>query len=321
MKMERVVLVGGSGFLGRVLANRLSRENIGVLIPTRRLSHAVDLLPLPTVDVVEADIHDPTMLTQLVAHADAVVNLVGILHSRGGNPYGPDFARAHVELPQKIVAACQAAGVPRLIHVSALGAAAEGPSGYQRSKAAGEQRIRAAGDAPAWTILRPSVIFGREDHFLNMFVRLAATFPVLPLAGTHTRFQPVHVGDVADVIVRSLREPAAAGQTFELAGPSVYTLRQLVEYVSALSGHPRPVIPLPQWLAMLQAMLMELAPHPLMSRDNVRSLRVDNVAGGPPLPFGMTPVALEAVAPGWIGENFLRARYYAMRGRARHPRP
>ncbi|AYH45806.1 complex I NDUFA9 subunit family protein [Azoarcus sp. DN11] len=320
MKMERVVLVGGSGFVGRVIANRLSREGIDVLVPTRRYVHAGELLLIPTVEVVEADVHDPATLERLFAGADAVVNLVGILHSRPGSPWGPDFARAHVELPRRIVAACQAAGVARLVHVSALGASANGPSEYQRSKAAGEEAIRAAGDAPAWTILRPSVIFGRDDSFLNLFVRLAQRFPVLPLAGADARFQPVHVEDVAEVVCRCLTEPSARRQTFELAGPRIYTLRELVEYVTGLSGRPRPVIGLPEWLAMLQARLMELAPRPLMSRDNVRSMRVDNVAGGPPLPFGMTPAGLEALAPTWIGDRHQRARYYPMRSRARRPR-
>jgi len=320
MKMERVVLIGGSGFVGRAVANRLSRHGIDVLAPTRRRSRAGDLLPMPTVEVVEADVHDPATLTRLLAGADAVVNLVGILHSRTGTPYGADFARAHVELPQKIVAACRAAGVAHLIHVSALGAAADGPSEYLRSKAAGEAAVRAAGEAPAWTILRPSVMFGREDHFLNLFARLAELFPVLPLAGAQARFQPVHVEDVAEVVTRCLFDAASRGQTYELAGPTVYTLRQLVEYVSELAGHPRPIVPLPEALAMLQARLMELAPQPMMSRDNVRSMRVDNVASGAPLPFGMVPAALETVAPTYIGNSFPRARYYTMRSRTgSHP--
>ncbi|NMG75304.1 NAD-dependent epimerase/dehydratase family protein [Aromatoleum diolicum] len=318
MKMERVVLIGGSGFVGRVIANRLSLSGISVLVPTRRRSRAGALLPIPTVDVEEADIHDPATLTRLLAGADAVVNLVGILHSRSGSPYGADFARAHVELPRKIVAACRAASVPRLIHISALGASANAPSEYLRSKAAGEDAVRAAGDDPAWTILRPSVMFGREDNFLNLFARLAGLFPVLPLAGAHARFQPVCVEDVAEVVWRCLLDATSIGQTWELAGPTVYTLRQLVEYVSELSGHPRPIIALPQGLAMLQARLMELAPQPMMSRDNVRSMRVDNVASGAPLPFGMIPAALEVVAPTYIGDSFPRARYYAMRSRSGH---
>ncbi len=314
---QRVVLIGGSGFIGSAIANRLSAAGISVLVATRRRSRAGPLLLLPTVEVVEADVHDPATLASLVGGADAVISMVGILHSRPGTPYGPDFARAHVELPQKIVAACRAAAVPRLVHISALGASSDGPSEYQRSKAAGETAIQAAGADIAWTILRPSVVFGRGDHFLNLFAGLIALFPVLPLAGAGTRFQPVHVEDVAEVMYQCLLRPEAAGQTYELAGPTVYTLRQLVDYVAALTARPRLVLPLPESLALLQARLMELAPQPLMSRDNVRSMRVDNVAHGVPLPFGLQPTAIEAAVPGWLGPKAARAHYTPFRGHAR----
>ncbi|TAH47575.1 MAG: complex I NDUFA9 subunit family protein [Betaproteobacteria bacterium] len=317
MNLNRVVLVGGSGFVGSAIANRLCEAGVRALIPTRRRSRTGHLLLLPNTEVVEADVHDPAALGRLFAGADAVVSLVGILHSRPGSPYGPDFARAHVELPKRIVAACRAAGVPRLVHVSALGADANGPSEYQRSKAAGEAAIRSTGADLAWTILRPSVIFGRGDRFLNLFADLARAFPVLPLAGANARFQPVYVEDVAEVVWRCLQDPGAAGQIFELAGPAVYTLRQLVEYVSAQVGCPRPIVPLPESLALLQAGLMELAPQPLMSRDNVRSMRADNVASGVPLPFGLRPTALEAVVPTWLGTQSTRARYYPFRRGAR----
>ena len=317
MNPKRVVIVGGSGFIGSAIANRLCEAGVKVLIPTRRRSRAGHVLLLPNADVVETDVHDPAALARLFADADAVVNTVGVLHSRPGTPYGPDFARAHVELPQKIVTACRAAGVPRLVHISALGADANGPSEYQRSKAAGERVIEAAGPDTAWTILRPSVVFGRGDSFLNLFADLARMFPVLPLTGASCRFQPVYVEDVAEAVWQSLARPEAAGQTFDLAGPTVYTLRQLVEYVSALVGKPRPIIGLPEGIGMVQARLMELAPQPLMSRDNVRSMRVDNVASAEPQPFGLTPTALESVAPAWLGTAGPRAFYYPFRRHAR----
>ena len=317
MNPQHVVIVGGSGFIGSAIANRLCEAGVRVLIPTRRRSRAGHVLLLPNVEVVEADVHDPAVLAGLFADADAVINTVGVLHSRPGTPFGPDFARAHVELPQKIVTACRTAGVSGLVHISALGASADGPSEYQRSKAAGELAVQAAGPDIAWTILRPSVVFGRGDSFLNLFAGLARSVPVLPLAGAGCRFQPVYVEDVAEVAWQSLIRPEAAGQTFELAGPTVYTLRQLVEYVSALVGKPRPIIGLPEGIGMVQARLMELAPQPLMSRDNVRSMRVDNVAHGAPLPFGLQPTALEAVAPAWLGEAGPRAFYYPFRRHAR----
>ena len=316
MNPKRVVIVGGSGFIGSAIANRLCEAGVTVLIPTRRRSRAGHVLLLPNAEVVEADVHDPAALARLFEDADAVINTVGVLHSRPGTPFGPDFARAHVELPQKIVTACRTAGVARLVHISALGADANGPSEYQRSKAAGEHAIEAAGPDIAWTILRPSVVFGRGDSFLNLFADLARMFPVLPLTGASCRFQPVYVEDVAEAVYQSLTRPDAAGQTFELAGPTVYTLRQLVEYVSALIGKPRPVLGLPEGIGMVQARLMELAPQPLMSRDNVRSMRVDNVASGEPQPFGLTPTALEAVAPGWLGTAGPRAFYSPFRRHA-----
>ena len=318
MNPKRVVLIGGSGFIGSAIANRLCEAGVKVILPTRRRSRAGHVLLLPNAEVVEADVHDPATLSALVAGADAVVNTVGVLHSRPGTPFGPDFARAHVELPQKIVAACRAARVPRLVHISALGADSGGPSEYQRSKAAGETAIRTSTPETEWTILRPSVVFGRGDSFLNLFADLVRMFPAIPLAGASVRFQPVYVEDVAEAVWQSLVRPDATGKTFDLAGPTVYTLRQLVEYVSELTvGKRRKVIPLPENIAMMQARLMELAPQPLMSRDNVRSMRVDNVAHGDPLPYGLAATPLEAVAPGWLGDAGPRAFYYPFRRHAR----
>lgn len=316
MKLERVVLTGGSGFIGSVIANRLAEAGIRVVLPTRHAQHANHLLLLPTAEVIETDIRDSASLARVLEGADAVVNLVGVLHSRPGTPYGPDFAHAHIDLPAALVSSCQSVGVPRLIHVSALGADRNGPSEYQRSKAVGEDAVRSAGTNPAWTILQPSVVFGREDSFFNLFAGLVKLFPVLPLAGATTRFQPVCVDDVAKVVMHCLTHPETAGQTYPLAGPTTYTLRELVEYVASVLGKKRLVIPLPEGVAMIQARLMELAPTPLMSRDNVRSMRVDNVTQGEPLPFGFHPTALETVVPSYIGNQTSRASFYPNRTRA-----
>lgn len=313
---KRVVLIGGSGFVGKAIANRLSEEGFKLVVPTRRRSRAAHLLVLPTIEVVEADVFDPKTLAQLLSGADAVVNLVGVLHSKPGTPYGPDFARAHVELPKLLAETCASVGVPRLVHISALGASAEGPSEYQRSKAAGEAAITAQ-DAPEWTILRPSVIFGRDDSFLNLFAGLARLFPVLPLAGAGARFQPVYVEDVARAVLHCLTHHDTAGQIHELAGPHTYTLKELVEYVCQLVGKKRFIYPLSEGMALMQARLMELAPTPLMSRDNVLSMRADNVASGAPMPFGLEPTPLEAVAPAYIGNQCVRGGYYESRHRAR----
>lgn len=311
MSIRTVLLIGGSGFVGTAVASRLAAAGKTLLIPTRSRERARHLLSLPTAEVVEADVSDPVELAVLMAGVDAVVNLVGVLHSRSGHPYGPDFARAHVALPERIVTAAREAHVQRIVHISALGAAADGPSEYLRSKAAGEAAIRAAAPGIGWTILRPSVIFGPGDSFLNLFAGLLRRFPVLPLGGAKARFQPVYVGDVAEVVAEALERQDAVGQTFEMAGPRQYSLQELVEYVGVLTGHPRPVIPLPEGLAMLQAAALECLPGPLMSRDNVRSMRAPNVASGAPQPWGRRPTALEAVAPCYLGSVNKRGRYDA----------
>lgn len=299
-QIRDVLLIGGSGFLGSHVTHLLAARNCNVRVPTRRYEHAKHLILLPTVEVLEADVHDPAQLAALMGGCDAVVNLVGVLHSRSGTPYGPDFAHAHVDLPRVVAHAADAAGLQRLVHVSALGADAAGPSQYQRSKAAGEAAIRAA--RTPWCILRPSVMFGPGDAFLNLFASLMKLFPVMPLAGAATRFQPVCVEDVARVIVAALEAPAAVGQTFGLCGPRVYTLAELVRYVGEAIGRRRPVFALPATLAKLQATVLEFLPGPtLMSRDNLRSMERDNVCeAGSVLPFGVHATPLEAVAPDYL---------------------
>lgn len=290
--MKKALLIGGTGFLGSALACRLTRADFSLILPTRRRERAKHLTILPTTEVVEADVHDPAVLTRLMRGQDLVVNLVGILKG--------DFQRAHVELPGKIAQAAKDAGVPRLIHISALTAASDAPSLYLRSKAAGEAALRDA--YPQATIFQPSVIFGRGDSFLTLFARLLALTPVVPLACAEARFQPVWVEDVVSAIIRSLEHPESQGQTYPLCGPRVYTLRELVSYVGWLTGHPRPILGLPLPLAFLQAFVMEWLPNGPMTRDNVRSMQVPNVCpAGCTLPFGLAPTALEAVAPGYLG--------------------
>ena len=318
MEISNVLLIGGSGFVGSHVAHVLSERGYGVTVPTRRRERAKHLLPLPTTDVVEANVNDAAELARLMAGQDAVINLVGVLHSRNGTPYGRDFAQAHVELPKKIVAAAGKAGVKHLLHVSALKADRSGPSQYLRSKADGEAAVRDAGSELARTIFRPSVIFGPGDSFLNMFADLARRFPVLPLGRADARFQPVYVEDVAASMADSLSDLESFGKTYELCGPKVYTLRQLVEYAVELVGVSRPIIGLPDGLAFLQAMMLEFAPgKTLMSRDNFQSLQVDSICAGCTLPFGRQPTALESVAPAYLGHHVPRARYYPFREKAR----
>jgi NADH dehydrogenase len=318
MNIANVLLIGGSGFLGSHVAHLLCARGLRVTVPTRRRERAKHLLPLPTAEVVEANVGEDAALAALCRGQDAIVNLVGILQSRAGTPYGADFAQAHVDLPRRIVAAARQAGVQRLLHVSALKASRDGPSAYLRSKADGEAAIREAGTALPWTIFQPSVVFGPGDSFLNMFAGLARMFPILPLACPGARFQPVFVEDVGASVVGSLDEPAAFGQTYELCGPKVHTLKQLVEYVTEVIDTPRVIVGLPDKLSYLQAMMLEYAPgETVMSRDNYYSMQVDSVCAGCALPFGRQPTALESVAPGYLKAGGPRMFYDHFREKAR----
>ncbi|MBK7507971.1 MAG: complex I NDUFA9 subunit family protein [Comamonadaceae bacterium] len=303
--MKRILILGGTGFVGRHICTRLSQAGWSAVVPSRSPAAARHLAGLPRVDVVPGDVHDEATLIRLLAGADAVVNLVAILHGSEAA-----FEQVHVELPKKLARACAAAGVRRLVQVSALGAALDGPSMYQRSKARGEAVLQAAAAAGILdlTVLRPSVIFGAQDKFLNVFAQLQRMFPVIPLAGADTRFQPVWVEDVAAAVMRCLQDDATIGQTFEACGPEVFTLRDLVrlagQYAGVNQGRGRAVFALPMPLARLQAWLMERLPgEPLMSGDNLDSMAVDNIASGkvPGLDaLGITPAALAAIAPGYL---------------------
>jgi uncharacterized protein YbjT (DUF2867 family) len=302
--VTNILVLGGTGFVGRSLCEKLVERARGgqgrITVPSRRPHRAKALQLLPTVEVVGADVHDPAQLKRLVAGRDVVINLVATLHGSEAA-----FQHVHVELPRKLAQACVTAGVRRVVHVSALGAALNAPSRYLRSKAEGEAMLRSAG--LDLTLLRPSVIFGTEDHFINLFARLQALFPLMPLAGADARFQPVWVCDVAQAIARTLDRHDSIGRVYECAGPRVYSLAELVRLAGRWSGHERAVIPLPGPVARLQALLMECLPgEPLMSRDNLDSMRVPNVASGthPGLAaLGIQPSALESVMPEWLARG------------------
>ena len=318
MKLKKVLLIGGSGFVGGWIANRLGEGGIRVTIPTRRRENARSLILLPMVDMVEANINDAQELAALMQGQDAVINLVGILHDADSRlPYGRGFAAAHVELPKKILAAMRQTGVRRLVHMSALKAAVDGPSEYLRSKGEGEAAVVAAMGELDITVFRPSVIFGPGDSFLTMFAKLLRLFPIFPLGGGQARFQPVYVGDVAAAFVSSLANRTMFGQIYEMCGPKVYTLRQLVEYVGTLIGKPRRVIDLADsgW-AYLQAGLLWLLPNPPLSPDNLRSMTVDSVTDGQHNAPGWQPVSLESIAPSYLAAIKPKLRLDGYRYRA-----
>jgi NADH dehydrogenase len=298
-----ILILGGSGFIGRSLCEQLTRSFGGrarITVTTRRLAHAQAIQGLPGLTVLRADVHQPGQLEQLLPGHDVVINLIAILQGSEAQ-----FERAHIALPRRLAEACAATGVRRVIHVSALGVPSDrsqAPSRYLRSKAAGEAALRGA-DLDL-TLLRPSVVFGAGDRFVNLFAKLQAVFPLLPLAGAGVKFQPVWVEDVAAAIVACVLDANTAGQTFELAGPQVLSLAEIAGLAGQISGHARPVFALPAPLAWAQAMMMEMMPgEPLMSRDNLASMQVPNVASGllPNLEtLGIKAQSIAAVVPSYL---------------------
>lgn len=303
----KIIILGGTGFIGRHLCEKLIRAGHRVTVPTRKLENAREIQMLPGLQPMVCNVHDAQQLSQAVMGHDALINLVAILHGSEA-----EFERVHVKLPQTIVAACKAAGIQRVVQMSSLGAALDAPSQYLRSKGCGEQVFAQSGLNV--TVLRPSVVFGEGDKLLNVFAQLQQSFPFLPLAGADAQFQPVWVEDVAQAVVNVLEgnysqissiprtfDEGHQPETFEIAGAELYTLRQLVQLAGRCVGASRPIIALPDALARMQAWVMERMPGPtLMSRDNLDSMKSPNVASGK-LPglreLGITPSALAAIAP------------------------
>lgn len=322
-KTHRILVLGGSGFIGTHVVSQLTTLGLRVVVPTRHRERARHLIVLPTIDVIETRVASVDGLDGLISDCDAVINLVGVLRSQPGgadDPFGAEFRRAHVDLPETIVRACQRSGVRRLVHVSALGVSDDpanpGPSRYLRSKAAGEAHIRQSTDLD-WTLLRPSVVFGADDAFLNLFASMQRRLPLVPLARPDARFQPIWVEDLAHAIVNVIDTPATFGKTYDLVGPEVFTLRELVRMAGTWSGHPRPIIGLPSGIDRMVAGIMEMAPIPPMTIDNLDSMSVDNVSSQPLSPdLGISPSSLQTIGPAMFGGGNER-RYGEWREQAR----
>ena len=274
-----ILLIGGNGFVGRVLAAQLQAEGYSVLLPTRHLASARELRMLPKVHLEDADVHEFDSLQALCSRikpSGVVINLVGVLHDKPAVPYGKIFQAAHVELPKNIITAMQMNGLKRYLHMSALGADSNGPSMYQRSKGDGESAVKASN--LDWTIFRPSVIFGAQDQFINLFSKLTKLFPAMPLANHQAQFQPVSVDDVATAFVKSLVMPQTIHQAYDLVGPTVYTMKEIVEFAARKAKTSCAIIPVPAFVGFIQALAFEFLPGPtLMSRDNIASMQSPNV--------------------------------------------
>jgi len=306
MQLRKICVLGGSGFVGSSVVAKLDQAGYSVTVLTRRRDSGKHLFLLPNVNVVECDVMNDRELAAGVDGADAVVNLIGILHQGGG----ASFDAIHHQLPARLAKICEASGIKRLVQMSSLQADAKAPSEYLRTKAAGEAALLAFAQKINITIFRPSVIFGRGDRFINLFAALIRFLPVVLLAKPNARFQPVWVEDVASCFVASIRDTRTYGQVYELAGPKVYSFRQLVQQVMSVLGVQRPLLGLCNMLSYAQAFMMELLPVKLMSRDNVRSMEVDSVSQQPfPEIFGLEPASLEAVIPEYLVDATQRGKY------------
>lgn len=300
-----ICVLGGTGFVGRHLAAHLSEERYPVRIPSRRVVRHADLRVLTGVELVNANVHEPAELRRVLSGCSAVVNLVAILNEEKRG----QFESVHVRLVERLIEACRETGVRRLLHVSALNADAAAKSGYQRTKAEGEQRVMAATDLDV-TVFRPSLIFGPDDHLFHRFKHLLRMSPgFFPLACPDARFAPVFVGDVVRAIHVALEDTDTIGQRFDLCGPRVYTMRQIVSYTADTLGIRRRIIGLGDGLSRLQARIMGVLPGKPFTWDNYLSLKSGGVCTSPfPEIFGIRPTSVESVVPIYLGHNDERAR-------------
>lgn len=311
--MKTITVLGGSGFVGSSLISQLDQAGYAVQVLTRRRETAKHLILLPHVTVTECDIHDQEALKNALVGSDAVINLIGILHQTRND----GFDRMHHQLPKRLAALCVALGIPRLLHMSALQAASEAPSAYLRSKAAGEQAVLQHADQLQVTIFRPSVIFGTHDQFINLFAKLIRLVPVLALAMPNAKFQPIWVEDVATAFVNALFQTNTYGNIYELGGPQVLTLKQIIEQVMDTIQVKRPILGLSRGLSLLQGSLMECLPIKLMSRDNVKSMLVDNVCREPIAnELCINPTDMAAVIPSYLVKQNPRGAYDQFRAAA-----
>jgi len=317
MPHHNICLLGGSGFVGRHICAALANRRARLRVLTRNASHHRDMLVIPNLELIEVNVFDAKKLRAQLTGIDTVINLIGILNERRRG----DFERVHVELPRQLIAACREAGVSRLLHMCALGAASDAPSRYLQTKAAGEQLVLAAnGDRFAVTSFRPSVIFGRGDSLFNRFAKLLRISPlVFPLPTPDARFSPVCIDDVAKAFIASLDNRQSFGRSYELCGPRTYTLKELVEYTADLSRHPRTIIGLPDWASRLQARFLGLLPGKPYTLDNYLSATVDNVCRQDGLAeLGITDkIGIDAVVPHYLASFVIRTRYNIYRQMAR----
>jgi NADH dehydrogenase len=316
----RVLILGGSGFVGSHLTRRLAREGHEVTVATRYAPGCKHLWVVPQATIRQFDPFDADRLAEELRGHDVAVNLVGILNERGFG--GAGFRRVHVDLVERLIDACESAGVPRLVQMSGLNAG-RGESHYLRTRGEGEARVRAADrdGRVAGTILQASTIFGRDDSFLNRFAGLLKISPVLPLARPNAKFAPVFIDDVIEAFMRVLDDDDTAGHTYELCGSEVWSLIDLVRWLRDQLELRRLVIGLPDFLGRLQGMAFDFVPGKPFSSDNFKSLKLDSVCQNDGFDaLGIRPWGLAERATAWLRPIDKQARYQQFRRRARRER-
>ena len=313
MTIKNITILGGAGFVGSALVAKLDQAGYQVKVLSRRREAAKHLILLPNVQVVDCDIADNHALKDALKDSDAVINLVGVLHDTHKN----SFEKIHHQLPRRVAQLCEELGIARLLHMSALQANKHAPSSYLKSKAAGETAVSEFNKKLDITIFKPSVIFGRGDSFVNLFANLVKFLPAIFLAKPNAKFQPIWVEDVAQCFVNALENTATYGQTYELGGPTIYTLRKLVQKVMTVLGKQRPIIGLNDTLSMAQGFMLELMPIKLMTRDNIRSMQVDNICSATIAPeLDVVATSLDVIVPEYLLDSSPRASYDSFRSAA-----
>jgi NADH dehydrogenase len=312
--MMNIVMVGGSGFLGQYLVHELVADGHRCTVLSRYADRRSAFKLEKATRLVQADVYDPGQLARYLDGADAVISMAGILNESGFG--GRGFRQVHVSLPELLINACKKAGVRRFLHISALNAG-KGKSHYLISKGQAEDMLFAQQDLQV-TVFQPSVIFGRGDRFFNRFASLLKLAPVMPLACGNSRMQPVYAGDVAAAVAASLDDPGTFGKTYELGGPEVYTLKELVRFTASTLGLKRWIFNLPDSLSRIQGLLLGLVPGKPFSMDNFRSLQTDNVTTQNGLRnFRIVPVAIESIVPDYLGASLRQERLKSIRKKAR----
>jgi len=314
MKTRRVCILGGTGFVGRHLIASLAAKGIQTVVPSRNPQRHRALAVNPGCRVVEANIFDSAELQRLFESCDTVVNLVGILNERKKN----DFRHVHVELPDKVSSICRKASVKRLLHMSALNAnAGSGASFYLRSKGEGENRAHTGGKPDvAVTSFRPSVIFGSDDSFINRFAGLLKLPGPMPLACPNARFAPVYIEDVCQAMVNSLEDRSTFGQRYEICGPEIYTLKEIVQFIAKQLGKNKMIMPMGDSLSQLQASILEKLPGKVFTTDNYLSMQLDSVCSDSEMNLqrlGISPKYFSALVPAMLKKQSEKQRYNKLR--------